>query len=178
MKALDLTGYRRGRLVGLEKVASRPGETVWRWRCDCGAEPEIAVRNVRQGKTRSCGCLLIEKRGAASVRHGHTQGGDSPTYRSWNAARSRCFNPKNNRYPLYGGRGIGMCEAWRSNFDAFLADMGERPAGKTLDRVDTNADYGPDNCKWSTPREQALNRRAYRPGRRPGRVPLRSTVSS
>lgn len=94
------------------------------------------------------------------LEHGHTVGGTlTPTYRSWAAMLQRCYNPGNKRYANYGGRGISVCPAWRAGFEAFLRDMGERPAGKTLDRKKVDDDYTAANCRWATPREQALNRR-------------------
>jgi hypothetical protein len=95
-------------------------------------------------------------------RHGLTK---TPTYYSWQAAKSRCENPKNEKFKSYGGAGIHMCEAWRNSFDTFLADMGERPPGKTLDRLDQTKGYEPGNCQWATHAEQSRNRgttRLYR----------------
>ena len=96
------------------------------------------------------------------ARHGHAIGGKpSPTYRSWTAMIARCTYPSQPQYESYGGRGISVCERWRS-FDNFLADMGERPAGTTLDRIDNDGTYEPGNCRWATPTEQQTNKR---PGR-------------
>lgn len=90
--------------------------------------------------------------------HGHTCGGKfSPTYHSWMAMVQRCTNPARPSYPRYGGRGIGFPERW-AVFENFLADVGERPAGRTLDRIRNDEDYGPANCRWATPAEQAQNR--------------------
>lgn len=101
--------------------------------------------------------------------HGHTRGQAgtkriSPTYLTWLAMRSRCFNPKNEKYPMYGARGVTVCERWATSFENFLADMGERPKGTTLDRKDNAKGYEPGNCKWSTPKEQALNSDTYAKG--------------
>lgn len=92
--------------------------------------------------------------------HGHASGGsNSPTYMSWSAMRERCLNPKADKYPQYGARGISICERWHS-FESFLADMGERPHGKTLDRKDNDGNYELSNCRWATHKEQQNNRRA------------------
>lgn len=100
------------------------------------------------------------------VRHGHTSGRTmSPTYYSWSTMRTRCRNPKCNRYANYGGRGIRICERWEL-FENFLADMGERPSGLSLDRYpDKNGNYEPGNCRWATSKEQAQNRRPRRKGK-------------
>jgi hypothetical protein len=83
----------------------------------------------------------------------------TPTYRSWVAMKTRCFNPARGDYHLYGGRGITVCKQWRQSFACFLADMGERPEGRTLDRLDPNGNYEPSNCRWATVEEQARNKR-------------------
>lgn len=95
----------------------------------------------------------------------------SPTYYSWSGMIQRCTNPRNTAWDRYGGRGITVCDRWRGSFAAFLSDMGERPEGKTLDRVDNGGPYEPGNCCWSTPREQQMNRRRAEYYDRPPRVP-------
>src|SRR5947208_164257 len=92
--------------------------------------------------------------------HGHTRGGArSPEYRTWDALIQRCENPKNNRFHLYGANGVTVCERWRSSFVNFLTDMGPKPRGLTIDRIDNDGNYEPGNCQWSTPKQQARNRR-------------------
>lgn len=143
-------GNRYGLLTVIERV---PGgaRRMYRCRCDCGGEKSAAGSALTRGRVQSCGCLLPAK-------HGHTTGGWSPTYNTWVSMLQRCTNPRATYYRYYGGRGIAVCDRWRS-FASFLADMGERPAGKSIDRIDTNGDYEPGNCRWATASEQRRNQR-------------------
>lgn len=113
---------------------------------------------MRNGNAASCGCARRGRR-PASDRHGHAAATRSATYRSWCAMWTRCTNPKTIGWANYGGRGITVCVRWRV-FETFLADMGERPEGTTLDRRDPDGNYEPGNCRWATPQEQRANRRA------------------
>ncbi len=95
------------------------------------------------------------------MSHGHRAGKKSPTYNSWQAMKRRCYRPNHKNYADYGGRGIQVCARWRKSFDAFLADMGPRPEGMTLDRADVNGSYEPGNCRWATKSEQNYNQRRH-----------------
>lgn len=151
------------RLTRVTPVGTRPHKGLFR--CYCGNEFVAFEDNVRRGHTRSCGCLqskLTKARNAANARHGHFAGNKpSPTYKSWQAMIARCTNPNHPAYHnYYHGTGITVCERWLNSFEAFLADMGERPEGRTLDRWPNNAgNYEPGNCRWATASEQSLNRR-------------------
>lgn len=153
-----LAGQRFGRLlVGDQADRSATGEVRWHCRCDCGNETIVQGNNLKSGHIQSCGCLGDERRRENNRTHGLSK---SRTYRSWRAMRRRCFDHKYREFHLYGGRGISVCERWNASFEAFLADMGERPQGTSIDRYpDVNGNYEPGNCRWATPLEQAHNKR-------------------
>jgi hypothetical protein len=155
-KIMDITGLRSGRLVAVRFSHLKNHRTFWVCLCDCGKELLVASGGIRGGWQKSCGCSRRKP-----LTHGHTSTKErTPTYQSWKGMLNRCRTPSHNRYDLYGGRGITVCERWLS-FENFLADMGERPEGKTLDRIDSDGNYGPWNCRWATSLEQRHNRRDY-----------------
>lgn len=160
-------GEKYGRLQVLADLGpNRTGHKVVRCRCDCGSIKAFPLGRMRNGGVKSCGCLrreMAQRTGPQhnGYRHGHATAGETPTYCSWRAMINRCLNPNDPRYADYGGRGISVCDEWKL-FPAFLADMGERPTGQTLDRIKNHLGYSADNCKWSTPAEQMSNRRTYK----------------
>lgn len=128
--------------------------------CDCGTNRMVDVYSLRSGGTRSCGCLIGETASKLRATHGQSRVGKmTPTYRSWMLMNRRCHNEHSKEYYMYGGAGVTICERW-SSFENFYADMGERPAGTTLDRIDGTRGYSPDNCRWATPAQQSLNRKS------------------
>lgn len=156
-KFQDLEGQKFSRLVvigfaGQTKLGSM---SQWFCRCDCGNITKIFAGALKNGVTGSCGCLHKE----IKTTHGHKSGGNcSKIYGIWASMIERCQNPKHKQFKDYGGRGITVCERWHS-FENFLADMGERPEGKTLDRKENDKGYYKENCRWATIFEQANNKR-------------------
>ncbi len=154
----DLTGRRFGRLSVLQLSDFRKGKHLyWHCKCSCGNTKDIASTSLLGNFTRSCGCLVFENR--CNLQHGLTK---STEWRIWQDMKRRCYSPYREDYRLYGGRGIKVCDRWRSSFPAFLEDMGKRPIGLTLGRIDNDGDYEPNNCRWETALEQANNTRANR----------------
>lgn len=155
MRPLDLTGQRFGMLVAIRLHERVNGQAVWACRCDCGNESMARLGNLRRGHTISCGC----QRSAATTKNKtvHAMYG-TPTYRSWSSMLTRCTNAANHKYASYGGRGISVHESWKL-FEGFYADMGERPEGTTLGRIDNDGNYEPGNCRWESVKQQGRNKR-------------------
>lgn len=167
MKIRDLTGQKFSFLTVLERTDKRTGgSVVWKCICNCGKTTEASSGNLRSGHTKSCGChkSKVSSNALAEMctKHGHSKVGNvSRTYSTWLHMTDRCNNPNNDSYKNYGGRGIEVCERW-SDFANFLEDMGERPKGTSIDRVNVDLGYFKDNCRWATKKVQLNNKRDNR----------------
>lgn len=155
----NLSGQRFGKILCVAPFGTvrKSKNIVWECLCDCGVRCLLSIRSFSPKKSvKSCGCshrdILNARKGNGATK--------IPGYRSWRGMKQRCFNPLDDGYKLYGGRGITVCERWRTSFLNFISDMGQRPSGKhSIERVDTNGNYEPSNCVWALPEAQCNNRR-------------------
>ena len=144
MRKIDLAGKRFGKLTVLEEYGrDKSGQILWRCLCDCGQYTTVLRGNLRSGITKSCGCFAREQAKIAHTTHGMK---GTPVYRTWTSMNNRCTNINDEHYKYYGERGITVCKRWKNSFVLFLEDMGDRPKGKTIERINNDLGYFKENC--------------------------------
>jgi hypothetical protein len=159
----DCTGQRYGRLIAVRRGPdSKAGHVRYYCDCDCGTKDHLVTASGLRNGQKSCGCLGSRNAiGARSLRHGATiERKFTPEYSTWRSMKMRCHSPTYRQFHKYGGRGIQVCSRWRDSFEAFLEDMGPRPAGTSIDRIDGSRGYEPRNCRWATAKIQGINKRS------------------
>jgi hypothetical protein len=160
-KFIDLTGQKTGLLTARKRVDSdKHGKVKWECLCDCGNTVDVIASRFNTGKTRSCGCLRVLRTIQRCTTHGDANHHHrTAEYRAWLGMKARCFKPTTTEYHRYGGRGITVCERWKTSFKSFLQDLGRKPSKRhSLDRFDNDGDYEPGNCRWATRKQQNKNK--------------------
>ena len=161
MQKIDITGQRFGRLIVLRENGRKGKSLLWLCRCDCGNEINAIAYNLKNGHTRSCGCLAKDTKSKIRTKHNGTK---TRLFRIWQHMLNRCRNKNVVGYKNYGGRGIKVCNEWQKSFESFR-DWALRNGYKddlSLDRINVNGNYEPENCRWTNAKTQANNKRNNR----------------
>jgi hypothetical protein len=155
---LNLSGQRFGRLFVVDYSPEKKRESYYRCVCDCGNEKTVRGSSLTRGDSTSCGCWRVEQGRKVGLKSAVHKMLGTPTYETWRSMKRRCTNKNERAYKWYGAKGVTICEKWQT-FEGFYADMGDRPEGKTLDRINPFGNYEPSNCRWADVATQIQNTR-------------------